>query len=432
MTNTTRKVDTMRYMVRVSILAIALIAVAISFSMAAAAQNAAKGVDHPSAASEDECIAVLKGDAAWQAKYEACTRLRQVGTAKSVPALAALLGDEKLSHMARYALEPMQDPESADALRKALGKTKGQQKLGVITSLGVKRDSKSTKAIAKSLKDKDADVARAAAGALGRIGTPEANAALAVFAKAAPDALRDAVAEGRLAGAEMLVKDGKGNLAVPYYADLLTDQRQFVQFGALRGVVNADPGGAVALLTKTMSGDDAVLRDFAAQVVAELPGADMTKPLAATVASLPPAAQAAMLRGLGDRKDPAAREAVVAALASNDKNVKTAAVIALGSLGSEADVPALAALLGTGDADLAAAARTALGNENNKSFDDAIAAAVANTSGAARAGLVELLSDRMAPKAAQTALASLKDGDAAVRLAALHALTKLGGPAEAP
>lgn len=60
--------------------------------------------------------------------------------------------------MARYALENMQYPEATDALRKALGKTKGQQKLGVITSLGVKRDAKSTKAIAKSLKDKNADV----------------------------------------------------------------------------------------------------------------------------------------------------------------------------------------------------------------------------------------------------------------------------------
>ena len=117
----------------------------------------------PSSATEDECIAALKGDGDWKAKYDACTRLRQVGSEKSIPALASLLNDEKLSHMARYALENMQYPAATDALRKAVGKTKGPQKLGVITSLGVKRDAKSTRAIAKSLKDKDADVARAAA-----------------------------------------------------------------------------------------------------------------------------------------------------------------------------------------------------------------------------------------------------------------------------
>jgi HEAT repeat protein len=422
----------MHYMVRFTIAIVALVAMALVFSTSAAAQNAAKGVDKPSSATEDECIAVIKSDAGWQAKYDACTRLRQAGTVKSIPALASLLGDEKLSHMARYALEPMPYPEATDALRTALGKTKGQQKLGVITSLGVKRDEKSVKAIAKALKDEDADVARAAAGALGRIGTVSSNGALAKFAKSAPEALQDAVAEGQLAGAGMLVDDGKGNLAVPFYSALLSDKREFVHLGALRGLANADPGGAVALLSKTLSGDDAVKRNFAAQLVAELPGADMTKPLADTFPSLPPVAQAALVRGLGDRKDSAARETVVAALASSDKDVKVAAAKALGTVGNEADVPALAALLGSGDADLAAAARLALGNVDNKGFDDAIATAVAGTSGAARAGLVELLSDRMAPKAAQTALQSLSDGDPAVRTAALHSLTKLGGAAEAP
>ena len=49
--------------------------------------------------------------------------------------LAALLPDEKLSHMARFALERIPAPEAAKALREALSKTQGEVKIGVISSL---------------------------------------------------------------------------------------------------------------------------------------------------------------------------------------------------------------------------------------------------------------------------------------------------------
>ena len=44
--------------------------------------------------------------------------------------------------MARYALEPIPDPSVDDALRDALGKLKGRLLVGVIGSLGVRRDAK--------------------------------------------------------------------------------------------------------------------------------------------------------------------------------------------------------------------------------------------------------------------------------------------------
>ena len=50
--------------------------------------------------------------------------------------------------------------------------------MGVIGSLGVRRDAKAVEAIAKLLGGADAGVAQAAARALGNIGTPEAAQAL--------------------------------------------------------------------------------------------------------------------------------------------------------------------------------------------------------------------------------------------------------------
>ena len=53
-------------------------------------------------------------------KQEAARFLWIIGTGRSVPVLSKLLGDEKLSDVARYALERDADPLAAKALRAAL------------------------------------------------------------------------------------------------------------------------------------------------------------------------------------------------------------------------------------------------------------------------------------------------------------------------
>ena len=91
---------------------------------------------------EAKLIAVLKSDAPLKDKADACRELSLIGTKESIAPLAALLGDEKLSHLARYGLEPIPDPAVDEALRNALGKLKGRPLIGVIGSLGVRRDTK--------------------------------------------------------------------------------------------------------------------------------------------------------------------------------------------------------------------------------------------------------------------------------------------------
>ncbi|MGA2661692.1 MAG: hypothetical protein ABSH34_29770 [Verrucomicrobiota bacterium] len=62
---------------------------------------------------EQDLIAILQSGAGAPAQCSACQRLRVVGTVKSVPVLAALLGEERTAHAARYALEGMPFPELA-------------------------------------------------------------------------------------------------------------------------------------------------------------------------------------------------------------------------------------------------------------------------------------------------------------------------------
>ena len=124
-------------------------------------------------------------------------------------ALAALLGDEKLSHLARYGLEPIPDPAVDEALRAALGELKGRPLIGVIGSLGVRRDKNAVAALAGLLKDSDPAVARAAARSLGRIGDAPATQALEKALEAATPATRLAVSEGLFRCADHLTAHGK-------------------------------------------------------------------------------------------------------------------------------------------------------------------------------------------------------------------------------
>jgi HEAT repeat protein len=182
----------------------------------ASGQDAAK----PANGSEAELIAVLKSSASREEKASACRRLALVGTRESVPALAALLGDEALGHMARYALEPIPDVSVDAALREALGKLEGRPLVGVIGSIGVRRDAKAVERLSDLLKDRDAQVVRAAARSLGRIGTDPAVKALESGLSAAAPATRSAFYEGLFRGADALAACGRSADALAIYGKL--------------------------------------------------------------------------------------------------------------------------------------------------------------------------------------------------------------------
>jgi HEAT repeat protein len=158
---------------------------------------------------QDKLIAVLKSDAPLKDKADACRELSLIGNKDAVAPLAALLGDEKLSHLARYGLEPIPDPAVDDALRGALAKLKGRLLIGVIGSIGVRRDAEAVGPLSGLLKDSDAQVAQAAARALGRIGTPAAVAALEGALDTAPAACRLAFSEGLFRCSDILASRGQ-------------------------------------------------------------------------------------------------------------------------------------------------------------------------------------------------------------------------------
>jgi HEAT repeat protein len=181
--------------------------------------------------------AVLQTQASTLAKEYVCAKLGLIGSADSVPALAALLPDAGLCHAACNALESIPGPESVEALRRQLPRLNGLQKAAVITALGMRRDARSVSRLADLQADSNADVARAAIAALGHIGTPAAGRALARVRPKAPESLRLPWGDAGLACAEQLLADGRRSDARALYESVRDSSLpKHVQLAAARGV----------------------------------------------------------------------------------------------------------------------------------------------------------------------------------------------------
>ena len=189
---------------------------------------------------ETSLAEVLKGDAPQAAKDFVCRQLSLIGTTESVPALATLLQDEKLSHMARYALERIPDDAAVQALARCASQGGGpaQGRCPPFARRTTRRaECGGHYPVAGG---PGCQIAGAAAHALGGIGTAEAAKALSDFQPKAPEPLRAAVADACLACAEHLLADGKKTEAIAIYKALgKPEQPKHVQVAARRGLLAA-------------------------------------------------------------------------------------------------------------------------------------------------------------------------------------------------
>lgn len=183
---------------------------------------------------ETRLIAAMKGELSRDAREFVCRKLSNVGTAACVPGLAALLVDKESSHMSRFALEQIPAPEAAQALREALPRASGLVKVGIISSLGARRDAAAVAPLGELLKDGDAAIARAAALALGAIGNVESAAVLQrTLAGGGP-----AVVDALLSCAEALLSSNKLADATAIYKTFAQDhQPRLVRLAANRGLL---------------------------------------------------------------------------------------------------------------------------------------------------------------------------------------------------
>ena len=377
---------------------------------------------------EAKLIAVLQSDAPPAEKAMVCRHLAVCGTKAAVPALAALLSNKDLASWARIGLEPISDPAVDEALREAVGKLQGRLLIGVINSIGIRRDPKAVETLAAKLKDADAEVASAAAEALGRIGGEPAAKVLEPPLADAPAAVRPSVAYGCILVAERFLTDKKADEAVKLYdAVRKADVPKQRILEATRGAILARGAAGVPLLVEQLKSADKGLFAIALRTARELPGSEATDALVAEFGKATPERQPLLLMALADRGDAKAVPAALEAAKSGPTKVRVVAMGLLERIGNASCVPVLLDAALDADAELVQAAKAALARLPGQDVDPDVQARLAKASGKMRQALIELAAQRRIEAALPAIVASAEDPDAGVRGAAIDAIGALGG-----
>ncbi len=375
-----------------------------------------------SAEKEKELLAVLQSDAPAADKAIACKKLAIDGSAAAVPALAKLLPDPQLQSWARIALEVIPGAEADEALRKAAESLEGNLLIGVINSLGVRRDPKAVEQLAKRLEDKNAEVASAAAVALGRIGDAAATKTLRDSLASVAKPVNSAVAEGLILCAEQRLAADKAAEAVEIYDQVRKAEVPKTRFlEATRGAILARKEEGIPLLMEQLRSPEKPLFQLALSTAREISSAAVDKALADEVAKLNEERGALVIVAMADRPKTVVVAAIAKAAAEGPKEVRVAAINALSRVGDASSVPALLTTALDKDEDLAQAAKTTLTELQGEKVNAQIAAALPGATGKQLSLLLELVGKRRI-EATTALLKALDSNDPAVRAAALAAL----------
>ncbi len=411
-----------------------LIAAALVFASGAAPASAQNNAKEIMAKKPAELVEILKNPkASTFEKAKAAQRLAVVGTKDAVPALAALLPDEKLNDYARFGLEGISDPAADQALRDAAAKLHGRPLVGVLDSIGQRRDAKAVELLADFLYDKDAAVASAAAGALGRIGTPEAAEQLTLCV-AVQSPVQLAAADACLVCADRLGAAGKKDEAVfacrvvleSIGAMEMKDIPNRLKAAAVSGYCRhqKEKEEALELLVRLLQSPKKDYFNVALTMARQMPGAEATEALGDVVEKLPPERQSLLILAIGDRKDSAPMSLFLAAVKSPSAAVREAAIRALVKRG---DASVLTTLLDAaiGDAAVAQVAKDGLTHLPGKDVDAAVLARWDDADANAKVVLLDLIGARQIVAALLTVREAMADADQRVRLSAFAAMAQL-------
>lgn len=386
-----------------------------------------------------ELVNVLKSDASFKDKSDACRDLAVQGGKDAIPVLAPMLLDEKLSHLARMALEPMPFPEAGQVLRDALGKASNPIKVGIMNSLAMRKDEQAVPAMIALLADADPVVAQTAALSLGMIATPDAVKALdaAIGQANVSPANLEAFCDGLLGCAERLAVKGQRDQAAALYDRVLKvpNVRREIHTGAFLGaVLNHSAEKAVPLLLEALRGESEDGFSDALRASRQL-SADkkITAALADALPALAPERKVRLIDVLGQRGGEAAGTALLAEAKEGPVEVRVAAVKAMTRMGYSQALRLIEQLACAEEGDVTKAARESLSFFPGEDGDAVIKAMLKNSRAATRRVAVELIGQGGLAKAAGLLMnMASADADESVRIAALKALQDCAGIGELP
>jgi HEAT repeat protein len=357
-------------------------------------------------------------------KAKACQRLVLVGDERAVPTLAGLLTDEKLSAYAREALEGIPGPAPDAALREALARLEGERLIGVLGSIGARRDVEAIDAIAKLLESDDTATAAAAARALGHIGTPAtADILLKTLADATPES-GPALGKACLICALKLTKQGETAKAVAL-CDALQNAPvpQHTKLAATRNAIAALGEDGLSRLAGLLDSEDDSQFRVALHVARQLgDDVDASSVLVAGLKGQSTARQALTLIALGDLGDATSLPTVLEMAKTGEGEARAEAILALAQLGDATAVPVLLAAATQSDERIAGAARSTLAVLDAGDINAAIVEMLASNDTPACQMAIDMAAQRKIASAAPALLKLAQGRNATLRPSAIKAL----------
>lgn len=382
---------------------------------------------------EKRLLGVLQSDATPACKQFICRKLSVIGTEESVPTLAEMLTEPKTSDMARYALERIPGSAVDKALRDALDTTSGKVKIGIINSLGQRRDEKAVGHISKLMTDADKQIALAALSALGRIGGIEAAKTLGRVKLKMRGELHVPWADASLICADKLLAEGNTRWAMRTYRRMYTPMEPVsIRIAALRGIVTADPRRGDAFVVDVLRYGEPEMKTMVIGLLREIPGTKMTKAITAVLPNLSVSGQVQLLSALAGRGDRSALPAVLDATKSSEADVRVAAFSALGALGNASAVDLLAKTAASATGTEREAARNSLYRLSARNVDKKILSSIPQAESAVKVELLRSVGERDMAQGAATLLKTAQDADAAVRLESFKVLRVIAEPKALP
>ena len=271
---------------------------------------------------EDKLLKILQSaEATSDAKDWACRQLRQAGSEKSAAALAGLLGDKQLDTVARWRCKAFPERRSMRSCARAgQGARRIQGRRAADDR--ARRDRGAVAVIAALAGDPNPAVAEAALFALGQIGGSEALAA--IRQANVPPAVTRYRWHAMLLCAEQLAAADEAAEAAKIYRDVFAETSDVViRTGALRGVLLAEKVQAADLAAAALKDPHPKLRLAAAKLVCETGCPKLLGAVLSGLSALPADSAAALLDLVND---PVALPSVLAAAASGDEAIRTAAL----------------------------------------------------------------------------------------------------------
>jgi HEAT repeat protein len=371
---------------------------------------------------EKRLLQLLASNASLAGKQFVCEQLSLLGSKESVRLLAKMLQEAATADMARFALERIPDPAVDETLRQALSKTRGNIRIGVINTIGQRRDAKAAADLSKLVENSDPLIATAAINALGKIGGEKATQALAAAKDKTSGALRALACDAYLNCADVLLQQGEKDQASAIYAQLNAPQfSEPIRYAAMRGMVRARGENVSEFILSLLKNSDTQTQILAASLVHEIPAKESVAGMAQALPDLAPASQVQLLTSFAERQDAEVRQAAVAATQSDHAEVRAAALQTLGKIGDATTVPLLAKIAASKNEE-AALARKSLYRLAGSSVDETIVKNISAAEPQVKIELILAANQRRISAATPTLLQTAKALESPVRLESIKAL----------